>query len=272
MKKNNNNNVVIVLSFFLFFTISILLTFNFILKIDNPSDDNSYENKLLGSGTAKTFEKKTIDHNLENKNISLEPYGCFTNIKNQFFQERVNPYSKERNELGSSYYIKEGGNDIDKLIKDVIKNGYVSYGNKILKKYEKTGSKGISILEIAKLAKLCGYNYINILKYPEGSDQYGKIYLTYTPPTINSSLYRYNNNFTDEEFNSILTDSDLPEYKLTPKVNDDNKEFVCGYPCTINGKLETFTDSQGDVRQYMCGSVNYPNLKTPERYAVYKIN
>jgi hypothetical protein len=280
MKKGNN--VLLVLSFFLFFTILIIFIFNFISKKDAPGNDALFETDLLGSGTAKTFERKTANRELENSNVSLEPYGCFTNIKNQFFQARVNPYSKNKEGVDASFFISDGAPDkpLEKLIKNIIKNGYNSYGNKILKKYEKVGSSGISLLEIAKLGKLSGYNYISILKYPEGSQRYGKIYLTYSPPTKSSSLYKYNNNFTDDEFKDILTDSDLQEYTLTPKLNNDTsdtedksgKELSCGYPCTINDVPETFKDSQGVVRQYMCGSVNYPSIKTPEHYAIYKIN
>jgi len=281
MKKGNN--VLLVLSFFLFFTILIIFIFNFISKKNNPSDDSLYETDLLGSGTAKTFERKTANRELENSNVSLEPYGCFTNIKNQFFQGRVNPYSKNKEGVDAGILISYGAPDkpLEKLIKNVIKNGYSKFGNSMLKKYDKNrGDGGITMTEIGKLAKLSGYNYVSILKYPEGSELYSKIYLTYSPPTKSSSLYKYNNNFTDDEFKGILTDSDLQEYTLTPKLNNytsdiedkSGKELSCGYPCITNDTPETFTDSKGVVRQYMCGSVNYPTIKTPERYAVYKIN
>jgi hypothetical protein len=283
MKKVKINNLFIILSSFLFFTILILFIFNYISKKDPSSDDNDFENMALKSGkTNKIFERKEIDHDLENKNVSLEPYGCFSNLKNQFFQERVNPYSKGGNRIISNFYITAGHptKPLRQLIQNVIKNGYSKFGNSMLKKYNINGLNSITIIEIAKLAKLSGYNYISILKYPKGSARYGKIYLTYSPPTVSSSLYKYTTNFTDEEFNSILTDSDLPEYTLTPKLNNytsetdtnDGKELSCGYPCITNDKPDTFTDSQGVVRQYMCGSVNYPTLKTPEHYAVYKIN
>jgi hypothetical protein len=93
-------------------------------------------------------------------------------------------------------------------------------------------------------------------------------------------MYKYSSNFSNEEFNSILSDSDLPDYTLTPKLNNyrnedsdnEEKELACGFPCITNGKPETFIDPKGIVRQYMCGSVNYPTIKTSERYAVYKVN
>ena len=31
-----------------------------------------------------------------------------------------------------------------------------------------------------------------------------------------------------------------------------------------------FTEN-GEVKQYMCGSVGFPDIKTPSRFAVYKI-
>ena len=275
---NKLNNLVIVLSFFLFFTILIIFIFNFIFKKNDLQ--NTYEDDLVNSEN-KVFVSQ-IPHEDENKNVTITPYGCFTELKNQFFQERVNPYSKDNNKLSSSYYISESEQqkDLKKLIQDVIHNGYTKFGNTILRKYNKSGSKGITILEVAKLAKLNGYNYISILKGPNSTHSYSKIYLTYTPPTISSAIYKYSANFTEDEFNSILTDSDLPDYSLTPKLNNftnendsgQTKELACGLPCITDNKPETFTDSSGVVRQYMCGSVNYPTLKTPERYAVYKIN
>jgi len=273
-------NLLLIVSSFLFFSILIIFIFNFISK-KSPNTNTNFEEYILGSGDNKMFERKKVDPNLENKEVTIEPYGCFSNVKNMFFQERVNPYSRTGGEIITSFYISEGSNKgIVDLIKNVIKNGYIRFGNKMMKKYNKSGPRSITLLEVAKLGKLSGYHYISVLKNPEGSTQYAKVYLTYTPPTTSSSLYKYTSNFTDEDFNSILADSDLPEFTLTPKLNNytnenepiEGKEISCGFPCITENKPETFTDSNGVVRQYMCGSVNYPTIKTPERYAIYKIN
>ena len=103
------------------------------------------------------------------------------------------------------------------------------------------------------------------------SDLHGKdtIYYTYSPPTVSSTIYKYGYDFSDEDFNSILTSPDLPDHELTPKLNSTGP--VCGFPCFENGKLDTFVDPQGVTRQYMCGSINYPHIKDPETYAVYEI-
>ena len=85
--------------------------------------------------------------------------------------------------------------------------------------------------------------------------------------------------FSDEKYKNSLSSSDLPNYTLTPRLNnytnelenDTSKELSCGYPCLPFNKPDTFVDSQGVTRQYMCGSVAYPTIKTPSRYAVYEI-
>lgn len=273
------NNLTIVLSFFTFFTILIIIIFKYITKKTTPDSDNS-ENNLLQQENKLFAPAKKIE---DLSKITIEPYGCFTNLKNQFFQEKVNPYSKDKNFINSSYYFTESETTkaFRKLILGVIKNGYTKFGDEMLRKYDtQGGTKNISLLEVGKLGKLSGYNYMSLLHSPsQESGTIYKAYFTYSPPTTSSALYKYNSNYTDTDFISLLTNSDLPEYTLTPKLNNysselsnDGKELACGFPCITNGKPETFTDPNGVVRQYMCGSVNYPTLKTPERYAVYKIN
>ena len=276
-----NNDLIIILTFFIFTSILILITFNFI-KYKTTPDSNNSENTLLTQENNFFGAPAKVD-NIDS--IKIEPYGCFVNLKNQFFKETVNPYSKDQNQISSSYYFTESEKtkSLRRLILDVIKNGYTTFGNKMLQKYDNEGgTKNISLLEMGKLGKLAGYNYMSVLRSP--SDAEGtiyKAYFTYSPPTISSALYRFNSNYTNKDFESILTDSDLPNHTLTPKLNNhisqisedpsDQKELACGFPCITYGEPETFVDTQGVVRQYMCGSVNYPTLKTPEHYAVYKL-
>lgn len=120
------------------------------------------------------------------------------------------------------------------------------------------------------MGKLAGYNFISVSKNDVSDKEGFSMYLTYSPPTVSSAIYKYGYDFTDAAFDSIVTESDLPEYSLTPKIN--SKGLKCGFPCLINDKPDTFVDSSGVERQYMCGSLNYPTLKTPERFAVYKID
>ena len=154
------------------------------------------------------------------------------------------------------------------MIQQLIKNGYSKFGNKLLDKINgKKDFKSISLHEYALIGFLNGYRYISIYK----DDLHGNntVYYTYSPPTISSTIYKYGYNFSDEEFNSVSTTSDLPDHELTPELNA--KGSVCGHPCFNNDNLETFVDPKGTTRQYMCGSVNHPNIKDPEIYAVYEI-
>jgi hypothetical protein len=52
--------------------------------------------------------------------------------------------------------------------------------------------------------------------------------------------------------------------------NASGKELSCGYPCFKDKKPDTFIEN-GVEKQYMCGSITFPTIKTPPRYAVYQI-
>ena len=193
------------------------------------------------------------------KDIKLQPYGCFTQLDEKFFQKQLNIYT---NNYDSLLIINDNTSDIDikALVAKVLDNGYDIYAFKILHKY-KGGYQNISIEEIGILGKLAGYNYLSVYKINETTR--GKIYLSYSPPM-------------DELMDDKLTKS--LSYTLTPSLNNytnetekvPGKELSCGYPCKLDGKPETFNDN-GIVKQYMCGSVGFPTIKTPSRFAVYKI-
>ena len=200
--------------------------------------------------------------------IKLEPYGCFTNLKQKFFLKKINPYTKF-NEYDSGIWISENDSMI-KLIENVIVNGFDEYGYNIIKKYPQ---KELTLLEIATLGKLSGYNYISVFKLFEKSK--GNYYLTYSPP-MNVEL---GIEYTEEQYKSALTKSDLPNYTLKPRFNkytnedekSPGKELSCGYPCIANDLPQLDKDSSGNVTQYMCGSTAFPDIKTPSRFSVYKI-
>ena len=126
----------------------------------------------------------------------------------------------------------------------------------------------MNIHEIGVLAKLAGYNYISVYKLNEMTR--GNIYLSYSPPLDNQVD-------TNENYQKSLT---KPEsYTLTPKLNQftneiekaEGKELSCGYPCLKNGKDPFTFKENGVVKQYMCGSTGFPDIKTPTRFAVYRI-
>jgi hypothetical protein len=196
-------------------------------------------------------------------NISIEPYGCFSNLEEKFFEKQVNMYSKKGiPDSGIIISRHRTDHDMRDLLDQINENGFGLYANTIFKKYNSVGYNKMSIIEIAVVAKLAGYNYLSIYKIDQHTR--GKIILSYSPPLDNIQTKK-------------LTASDLPNYTLTPPINgytheearDPGKVLACGYSCVENDKEDTFGDGKN---VYMCGSVAYPNIKTPPRYAVYKIN
>jgi len=194
------------------------------------------------------------------KDITLQPYGCFSSLDEKFFSKQINPYSK--NSVFDSGILINNDSDIRQLIQQVINNGFDKYGYNILNKYESIpdGYKKMNIIEIGILGKLAGYNYLSIYKIDETTR--GRIYLTYSPPM-------------DDDIDGNIIKTDLPGYTLTPKINKytneeekaPGKELSCGHPCMSNDQILKY-DSD---KQYMCGSTAYPNIKTPSRFAVYHI-
>jgi hypothetical protein len=210
------------------------------------------------------------------KDITLQPYGCFTSLDEKFFLRKVNVYSKN-NGLDSGIIISDTDtkNDTLELIEKVKNNGFDKYAYYIYNKYNDMPdgyNKNMSILELGVLGKLAGYNYLSIYKLNKNTR--GHVYLTYSPPLNDDLEY----NYTQADYNKVLSKSDLPGYTLTPKLNNytneeekaPGKELSCGYPCLPYDKPLTFKEN-GVTKQYMCGSVGYPNIKTPSRFAVYRI-
>ena len=251
--------------FFLVFVIIIIVLFR------RTTIKSKFESQLLPSHHKKRFND-TIS------NIKLEPYGCFSNLKTKFFLKQINPNNKTGT-FDSGIIISESNQeqDILELIKKVIDNGYDLYGNQIYKKFINRPEKFnfISIEELGALGKFAGYNYLSIYKI--GPLQKGSVYLTYSPPMETQISDSVGLDYLD--YSKNLTKSDLSTYTLTPKLNnftdeqknEKGKELACGHPCLPFGEPLTYKDPEGNIRQYMCGSIAYPNIKTPSRYAVYKI-
>jgi len=224
---------------------------------------------------AKKVRPKRTDLNEIYKDISLKPYGCYSSLDEKFFLKKINPYV-DTNIFDSGIIISENRrtDDMRELIQRVINNGFEPFAYKMLHKYDSDPngySKNMNIIEIGILGKLAGYNFLSVYKIDEHTR--GKIYLTYSPPMDDQLEY----NYTEKEFNSNLTKPDAG-YTLTPRLNNytneeekaPGKELSCGYPCLPYDKPLTF-EEDGVTKQYMCGSVAYPNIKTPPRFAVYQI-
>jgi len=194
--------------------------------------------------------------------IKLQPIGCFTNITNLFFTSCVNPYSSEKI-TDSGINISNYPNDVTKIIRTVINNGYDIYGNKILNKYKGTDYSNLLLTELAILGYLCGYRYMSISSIN---------------PTSKNIFYSYSPPMGDLVSDKDISQPDLKNYTLTPKLNNytnetnttPQSELSCGYPCLQNGNPQSFNENN-ETLQYMCGSSSYPNIKTPPRYSVYKI-
>jgi hypothetical protein len=192
--------------------------------------------------------------------IGIKPVGCFTNIKDLIFVSCVNPYSLKK-VMDSGIRIINYPEDIVNLIDKVIKNGYDIYGNKIKNNYKGTDYSNLNIKELATLGYLSGYRYISISK--NDLNEKKDIFYSYGPP---------------QNDKDTIMKSDLPNYTLTPKLNnytneDENvpgKEISCGYPCFKDKKPEIFVENDIE-KQYMCGSITFPTIKTPPRYAIYQI-
>ncbi len=193
------------------------------------------------------------------KDIHLESYGCFTSLDEKFFTKQIN------DETVDSGTIISNQAELKQLIKRVIDNGFDIYGYKMMYKDD------ISLIEIGILGKLAGYNFLST--YTLDKTKFGKFYLTYSPP-MNNDL---DINVSDEEYNKNISKGN--GYTVTPKLNnytniDENapgKELSCGYPCLSKGNPITF-DEKGEIKQYMCGSVGFPNIKSPVQFAVYRIS
>ena len=271
----------ILILFFLFFGCLTLIFFHFIKSQNKQSETFKQPEKPVKrgevlkrgeTGVAKRVNKQSLSDIY--RDIKIEPYGCFINVKDKFFAKQINPYAKIK-VYDSGIFIQEYhyNSEFRNLINNVINNGFDEYGYYLLKKYPKDDFTNITLKEIASLGKLAGYSYMSIYKLNE--DSVGNVYLTYSPPMDKELAMGY----TQNEYNLQLSKSDLPNHSLTPRLNkytnekdvEPGEELSCGYPCKSGGKFETLKDSSGNESHYMCGSTSYPDIKTPPRYAVYQI-
>lgn len=208
----------------------------------------------------KTSTKRLFD---VFSDIQLEPYGCYMNIKDDFFTSQVNRYASSEKIPDSGITI-HNDQTLKKIIEKIASNGFLQYAVSISSK----SFDSLSLHELGILGKLAGYNYLSV--YKMDPEKRGKVLMTYSPPLSTEIPQRY----TQDEFKKALLPTDLDDYTLTPVFGqytnevkkEKGKSLSCGFPCN-----ETFIDPNGIKREYMCGSKNFPTIKTPTRYAVYKI-
>lgn len=251
-----------------FLVIGIVLYFLMNRVGESIKEENDpVETQLLNNSNYEQLRKigKTNTKRLFDvfSDIRLEPYGCYMNIKDDFFTSQINPYASNE-KIPDSGIIINNDQTLKRLIEKIAKNGFQQYAVSLNQKT----FDSLSLHELGVLAKLAGYNYLSIYKMDPKNR--GKVYMTYSPPLSSEIPQRY----TQDEFNKALLPTDLDEYTLTPVFgqhtneveNKQSKQLACGFSCN-----ETFIDPNGIKREYMCGSKNYPTIKTPTRYAVYKI-
>ena len=174
------------------------------------------------------------------KDIYLEPHGCFSSLEEKFFATKIH------HDKYDSGLILKNNEDIKRQVGKIINDGYDVFGYRMLNKYNNKYDN-INIVELAILGKLSGYNYISVFSYDE--NRRGDVYLTYSPPMERQLEYQPN----DPVFKQFISKSDV-KLSLTKK-----EEPVCGYPC------------KGNSKGFMCGSVGFPDIKSPTRFAVYRI-
>lgn len=218
----------------------------------------SFINSQFKQTPKKTMKPSKSDVTELYTDIHLEPYGCFTSLDEKFFKQKIN----DRNTYSELIISTE--KDLKQLIQSVIDNGFDIYGHKMMYK------KDITLVEVGILAKLAGYNFLST--YTLDKDKLGVFYLSYSPPMdIELGI-----NVSDEEYNKNISKPN--GYAVTPKLNNytnvdekaPGKELSCGYPCLSKGNPITF-DESGTIKQYMCGSVGFPNIKSPVQFAIYRI-
>ena len=107
------------------FIVVVFIIFNF----NKNSSKNPSKNSNNSSVITKKF-KPTVILTEFYKDIKLQPYGCFNNLDEKFFQKQMNPYS---NNIDSLVIINDDNiTDTKALVTTVMNNGYDIYAFKIL--------------------------------------------------------------------------------------------------------------------------------------------
>ncbi len=141
----------IIILFFLFFM--IILTRLFKVKHKEAS--------VLPINTVKKPNKHRLTEIL--KDIKLEPYGCFINIREHFFLKQINSYSTHSiYDAGIFVPSVKMNEELKTIILKLINNGFDEYGYHILNKYPDDNFVNIKLIELATIGKLSGYSFISV--------------------------------------------------------------------------------------------------------------
>ena len=215
----------------LFFIILLLLIKQWSPFTENVSDILTYketDNDIATKNRIKSILNPDSD-------IKLEPLGCFYNLDEKFFYKKINPFAKIKE--FDSLFVIQNESSFKELLNEVKDNGFGDYVERL-----DTNYNNLTLQQFAVLGVFAGYNYISL--YKKNESEYGKIFLSYSPPMNKHNIYGY---FDEKNYNQSLLKHDLPHESLAG----------CGYKCK---------DSE-----MMCGSNNYPNIKNTPRFAVYRM-
>lgn len=208
---------------------------------ENIDDLLSYKNKESDKEFVKMVKNK------KESDIKIIPYGCFKDIEQRFFIRKLNPFSNVK-EFNSVFVISENStsSDFKNLFNQIKQNGFESYINSLQNKYK--DSFNFTLKELGLLCLYSGYSYMSIITTsPKGNR---RIYFSYSPPMNKENIF---GQFNEDEYNKYVLKGDI-NYQLYSSSGSN----LCGYEC-INDK------------NYGCGSVNYPLIKSPVTVAVYKV-
>jgi len=221
------DNLLIILFF-----IILLLIINQWSHFSNTSDLLNYTQSSSDEATKKKIKLITNP----DRDIKLQPLGCFYNLDEKFFYKKINPFAKIKE--FNSLFVIQNSSDFLNLINEVKDNGFGEYVDRLDPNYN-----NLRLQQLAVLGVFAGYNYISL--YKKNESEYGKIYLSYSPPMNKHNIY---GNFTQKEYNQNLLKPDLPPESLVKE---------CGFKCKDPGM--------------MCGSHHQPNIKNTPRFAVYQM-
>jgi len=227
------DNLLIILFFIIIILLSLIITNGSSSFTENVSDILTYHETSNDIATKKRI--KSISN--PDRDIKLQPLGCFYNLEEKFFYKKINPFAKIKE--FDSLFVIQNETSFKELKNEVKDNGFQDYVSSLDTNYNK-----LTLQQLAVLGVFAGYNYISL--YKKNESEYGKIFLSYSPPMDKHNIYGY---FTQKEYNQSLLKPDLPAESL--------KNGGCGFNCKDPG--------------LMCGSDNYPNIKNTPRFAVYRM-
>ena len=182
--------------------------------------------------------------------VDIVPVGCYINILDYYFLSCVNPYSSDNSLPDNGLTISKYPEDVVSLINQANQNGYTELANSILNKYSGDYT-GLTISDFGLLGYLCGYKFMSITN----NENRNTVFFSYSAPLKNQKS---------------ATKPDLP-FTLRPTINNstnevdniEGREISCGNVCV--------PETSSDGKNYTCGSILYPTIRTPPRYSVYKL-